>query len=110
MEKKWTLAKIAERRKEGSAPRARIRNYHQQRFLWSLDPAAPEQDRFAKRIFFSFILLERSSILLPQASSEALFSLISVLIRVIRGLEQNTQKPTIIISKSLCSLLSSVVS
>ncbi|MBC9889489.1 MAG: hypothetical protein F7B06_06485 [Opitutae bacterium] len=40
----------------------------------SLDPAAPEQDRFAKRIFFSFILLEHSSILLPQASSEALLN------------------------------------
>ncbi len=45
------------------------------------------RNRIASRkgFFFSFILLERSSILLPQASSEALFSLISVLIRVIRG-------------------------
>ena len=84
------------------------------------------RNRIASRkgFFFSFILLERSSILLPscpavalgrsrKASSEALFDLISVLIRaclraphrqVIRGLEQNSQKLTILISKSLCSL------
>ncbi len=45
------------------------------------------RNRIASRrgILLIIILLERSSILLPQASSEALFSLISVLIRVIRG-------------------------
>ena len=39
----------------------------------SLDPAAPEQDRCREQDLFNFFfLLERSSILLPQASSEAL--------------------------------------
>ena len=37
----------------------------QQRSLWSLNPAAPEQDRFANKKFVEIILLERSSILLP---------------------------------------------
>ena len=45
------------------------------------------RNRTASRrgIILLIILLERSSILLPQASSEALFDLISVVIRVICG-------------------------
>ena len=79
--------RLATKERKATQRGRRAEGANQELFLTTLRLIRLRRNRIASRrgILLLIILLESSSILLPQASSEALFDLISVVIRVICG-------------------------